>query len=70
MPLNITNEDYEMMILEKIKPMEPFIMEVIEEIERRFPSYEEGFCFIEDNATDEYIRYFMLKIYEVRNKNI
>lgn len=70
MPLNITNEDYEMMILEKIKPMEPFIMEVIEEIERRFPSYEEGFCFIEDNASDEYIRYFMLKIYEVRNKNI
>ena len=70
MPLNITNNDYEMMILEKIKPMEPFILEVIEAIEKHCPTYEEGFCFIEDNASDEYIKYFMLKVYEVRNKNI
>lgn len=70
MPLNISSEDYELMILEKIKPIEPQILEIIKAVEKLCPTYEEGFCFIEDNTQDEYIRYFMLKIYELRNKNI
>jgi hypothetical protein len=67
MPLIISPEDFEISKLDKLKAMEPFLMLIIKEVENRFDNYEEGFVFIEDNIKDEYIRFFMLKIYEVRN---
>ena len=61
MPIYFTDLEKEEMIVEELKKIEPFIIEMVEEVRRRFK--DDGPEFIKKYCQDPHIRMCMLAMY-------
>lgn len=59
MPIELSQEDIDFMLLEELKKIEGFIKEVVDEIFSRYGKHE-GSQFIEEHASDQVIKMYML----------